>query len=103
MTYHGPGQWVVYVLLDIRRGSLTVRGLVTAIERAVIALLARYDIQASADPKAPGVYVEGRKIAALGLKVSRGCSYHGVSLNVDMDLEPFRRINPCGHAGIEVT
>lgn len=103
VTYHGPGQWVVYVLLDIRRGSLTVRGLVTAIERAVIALLARYDIQASADPKAPGVYVEGRKIAALGLKVSRGCSYHGVSLNVDMDLEPFRRINPCGHAGLEVT
>ena len=103
VTYHGPGQWVVYVLLDIRRGGLTVRGLVTAIERAVIALLARYDIQASADPKAPGVYVEGRKIAALGLKVSRGCSYHGVSLNVDMDLEPFRRINPCGHAGLEVT
>ena len=103
VTYHGPGQWVGYVLLDIRRGSLTVRGLVTAIERAVIALLARYDIQASADPKAPGVYVEGRKIAALGLKVSRGCSYHGVCLNVDMDLEPFRRINPCGHAGLEVT
>ena len=102
VTYHGPGQWVVYVLLDIRRSSLTVRGLVTAIERAVIALLANYGIQASADPKAPGVYVEGRKIAALGLKVSRGCSYHGVSLNVDMDLEPFRRINPCGHAGLEV-
>jgi len=102
VTYHGPGQWVVYVLLDIRRGSLTVRGLVTAIERAVISLLAKYDIEGSADPKAPGVYVEGRKIAALGLKVSRGCSYHGVSLNVDMDLEPFRRINPCGHAGLEV-
>lgn len=102
VTYHGPGQWVVYVLLDIRRGSLTVRGLVTAIERAVISLLAKYDIEGSADPKAPGVYVQGRKIAALGLKVSRGCSYHGVSLNVDMDLEPFRRINPCGHAGLEV-
>ena len=102
VTYHGPGQWVVYVLLDIRRGSLTVRGLVTAIERAVISLLAQYGIQASADPKAPGVYVEGRKIAALGLKVSRGCSYHGVALNVDMNLEPFRRINPCGHAGLEV-
>ena len=79
VTYHGPGQWVVYVLLDIRRGSLTVRGLVTAIERAVISLLAKYDIEGAADPKAPGVYVEGRKIAALGLKVSRGCSYHGVS------------------------
>ena len=102
VTYHGPGQWVVYVLLDIRRGSLTVRGLVTAIERAVIALLARYGIKGLADPKAPGVYVDGKKIAALGLKVSRGCSYHGVALNVDMDLEPFRRINPCGHAGLEV-
>ena len=102
VTYHGPGQWVVYVLLDIRRGSLTVRGLVTAIERAVISLLAQYGIRGLADPKAPGVYVDGKKIAALGLKVSRGCSYHGVALNVDMDLEPFRRINPCGHAGLEV-
>ena len=102
VTYHGPGQWVVYVLLDIRRGSLTVRGLVTAIERAVISLLAQDGIRGLADPKAPGVYVDGKKIAALGLKVSRGCSYHGVALNVDMDLEPFRRINPCGHAGLEV-
>ena len=102
VTYHGPGQWVVYVLLDIRRSGLTVRGLVTAIERAVIAQLAKYGIKGESNPKAPGVYVDERKIAALGLKVSRGCSYHGVSLNVDMDLEPFRRINPCGHAGLEV-
>lgn len=102
VTYHGPGQWVVYVLLDIRRSGLTVRGLVTAIERAVIAQLAQYGIKGESNPKAPGVYVDERKIAALGLKVSRGCSYHGVSLNVDMDLEPFRRINPCGHAGLEV-
>ena len=102
VTYHGPGQWVVYVLLDIRRSGLTVRGLVTAIERAVIAQLAQYGIKGESNPKAPGVYVDERKIAALGLKVSRGCCYHGVSLNVDMDLEPFRRINPCGHAGLEV-
>lgn len=103
VTYHGPGQLVVYVLLDIRRVGLTVRGLVSAIERAVIALLARYGVEAHADPKAPGVYVAGQKIAALGLKVSRGCSYHGMSLNVDMDLEPYQRINPCGYADLEVT
>lgn len=103
VTYHGPGQLVVYVLLDIRRVGLTVRGLVSAIERAVIALLGRYGVEAHADPKAPGVYVAGQKIAALGLKVSRGCSYHGMSLNVDMDLEPFQRINPCGYADLEVT
>ena len=102
VTYHGPGQWVVYVLLDIRRGSLTVRGLVTAIERAVISLLAQYGIRGLADPKAPGVCGDGKKSAALGLKVSRGCSYHGVALNVDMDLEPFRRITRCGHVGLEV-
>jgi len=103
VTYHGPGQLVVYVLLDIRRVGLTVRGLVSAIERAVIALLGQYGVEARADAKAPGVYVAGQKIAALGLKVSRGCSYHGLSLNVDMDLEPFQRINPCGYAGLEVT
>ncbi len=102
VTYHGPGQWVVYCLIDLRRAGLTVRGLVSAIEGAVIDLLAAHGITANADPKAPGVYVDGRKIASLGLKVSRGCAYHGVSLNVNMDLEPFQRINPCGHAGLEV-
>lgn len=102
VTYHGPGQWVVYCLIDLRRAGLTVRGLVSGIEQAVMHLLAGFGIEAAADPKAPGVYVEGRKIASLGLKVSRGCSYHGVALNVDMDLEPFRRINPCGHPGLEV-
>ena len=102
VTYHGPGQWVVYCLIDLRRAGLTVRGLVSGIEQAVIQLLADLDVEAAADPKAPGVYVDGRKIASLGLKISRGCSYHGVAMNVDMDLEPFRRINPCGHPGLEV-
>lgn len=102
VTYHGPGQWVVYVLFDLRRASKGVRDLVNAIEWAVVDVLAEYGIEAAPDPKAPGVYVDGRKIASLGLKVSRGCSYHGVALNVDMDLEPFQRINPCGYAGLQV-
>lgn len=103
VTYHGPGQWVVYTLFDLRRAGFGVRQLVTAIEQAVVNVLAAYGITASADPKRPGVYVDERKIASLGLKVSRGCSYHGVALNVDMDLEPFQRINPCGYPGLEVT
>ncbi|EED36461.1 lipoyltransferase [Luminiphilus syltensis NOR5-1B] len=103
VTYHGPGQWVVYLLIDIRRAGIGVRQLVTLIEGSVIDLLAGFGIKAEADPKAPGVYVNGAKIAALGLKVSKGCSYHGVSLNVDMDLEPFQRINPCGYQGLAVT
>ena len=103
VTYHGPGQWVVYTLFDLRRAGFGVRQLVTAIEQAVVNVLAAYGITASADPKRPGVYVNERKIASLGLKVSRGCSYHGVALNVDMDLEPFKRINPCGYPGLEVT
>lgn len=102
VTYHGPGQWVVYLLVDIRRAGIGVRQLVTLIESAIVAVLALYAIAAAADPKAPGVYVEGRKIASLGLKISRGCSYHGLALNVDMDLSPFQRINPCGYAGLEV-
>lgn len=102
VTYHGPGQWVVYLLLDIRRAGIGVRQLVTLIESAIVELLAFYGIAAAADPKAPGVYVRGRKIASLGLKISRGCSYHGLALNVDMDLSPFQRINPCGYAGLEV-
>lgn len=88
VTYHGPGQLVVYLLIDLRRAELGVRQLVTLIEKSIIALLAEYGITANAEPKAPGVYVDGHKIAALGLRVRRGCSFHGLSLNVDMDLEP---------------
>jgi lipoyl(octanoyl) transferase len=103
VTYHGPGQWVLYVLIDLRRQQLGVRDLVTLIERSVMQLLAEYGIDAVAEPGAPGVYVGGEKIASLGLRVRRGCSYHGMALNVDMDLEPFERINPCGYEGLRVT
>ena len=103
VTYHGPGQVVAYVLLDMRRAGLGVRRLVSALEDAVTALLAGYDIHGEARPDAPGVYVDGRKIAALGLRVRRGACYHGVALNVDMDLAPFSRINPCGYPGLAVT
>jgi lipoyl(octanoyl) transferase len=103
VTYHGPGQLVGYLLFDIRRKKLNVRDLVSGIEQAIIRVLATYDIAAEADPKAPGVYVNQEKIAALGLRVRKGCSYHGFSLNVDMDLAPFTAINPCGYQGLEVT
>ncbi len=103
VTYHGPGQLVVYVLLDIRRRSLGVRRLVSILEHAVIRLAAGHDILAYPRPDAPGVYVDGAKLASIGLRVRRGCSYHGLSLNVDMDLEPFARINPCGYQGLAVT
>lgn len=103
VTYHGPGQLVVYVLLDLRRRLLSVRRLVDCLEGAVIDLLAAHGVEAGARPDAPGVYVAGRKIASLGLRVSRGCSYHGLALNVDMDLTPFTRIEPCGLRGLEVT
>jgi lipoyl(octanoyl) transferase len=103
VTYHGPGQVVVYCLLDVRRLGLSVRGLVTALEQAVIDLLAAYGIIAQARPDAPGVYVNGAKVASLGLRIRQGRSYHGLSLNVDMDLEPFTRINPCGYPGLQVT
>ena len=103
VTYHGPGQLVVYVLLDLRRAQLGVRQLVTLLEQTVIELLAHYDIAAHARPEAPGVYVGAAKIASLGLRVRRGCSYHGLSLNRAMDLEPFSRINPCGYPGLRVT
>ena len=102
VTYHGPGQLVLYVLIDLRRRGLGVRDLVSALERGMIGLLAAHGVSAYADPAAPGVYVEGRKVGALGLRVRRGCSYHGLSLNVDMDLSPFARINPCGYPGLEV-
>jgi len=103
VTYHGPGQWVLYLLVDLRRHQLGVRNLVDLIERSIVKLLAHYGIDGVPRPDAPGVYVDGSKIAALGLRVRRGCSYHGLSLNVDMDLEPFSRINPCGHQGMQVT
>ena len=103
VTYHGPGQCVLYLLVDIRRHKLGVRDLVDLIERSIVQLLSEYDIEAAAKPAAPGVYVAGEKIASLGLRVRRGCSYHGLSLNVDMDLEPFQRINPCGYEGLQVT
>ena len=103
VTYHGPGQVVAYVLIDLRRRGGGVRQLVGLMEDAVIDLLTGYGIAAHARRDAPGVYVQGKKIAALGLRVRHGCSYHGLSLNVAMDLAPFRRINPCGHAGLEVT
>lgn len=103
VTYHGPGQWVIYLLIDLRRRNLGVRALVTLIENAIVRLLADYGIDSAPRADAPGVYVNGDKIAALGLRVRRGCSYHGLSLNVDMDLEPFNRINPCGHQGLQVT
>lgn len=103
VTYHGPGQLVGYLMFDIRRLGINVRQLVSGIEEAIIALLRDYGIESAARPEAPGVYVDGRKIAALGLRIRRGCSYHGLSLNVDMDMAPFQRINPCGYAGLEVT
>lgn len=103
VTYHGPGQAVVYVLVDLARRGHGIRALVTALEQAMIATLAGYQIIAAARADAPGVYVDGRKIGSLGLRVSRGCSYHGLSLNVAMDLEPFARINPCGLAGMAMT
>jgi len=103
VTYHGPGQLVVYPLVDLRRHALGVRDLVTALEEALIALLAGYGVAAVARRDAPGVYVDGAKVASLGLRIRRGCSYHGLALNVAMDLEPFSRINPCGYAGLAVT
>ncbi len=103
VTYHGPGQLVGYLLIDVRRRQLGVRALVSAIENAIVSVLAGWGIEAAARPDAPGVYVGEAKIASLGLRVRRGCSYHGLALNVDMDLEPFARINPCGMAGLAVT
>ena len=103
VTYHGPGQIVVYTLLDLSRLKTGVRELVTAMEQAIIELLADYSVIASSRREAPGVYVNNAKIAALGLRVRKGCSFHGLALNVDMDLEPFTRINPCGYEGLEVT
>lgn len=103
ITYHGPGQIVAYLLLDIRRHKLGIRELVRTMEGAVIDLLQDYHISAEGRTDAPGVYVNGAKIAALGLKIKHGCCYHGLALNVHMDLTPFAAINPCGYAGLQVT
>jgi lipoyl(octanoyl) transferase len=103
VTYHGPGQLVAYPLLDIKRLGMPVRTLVMQLEQAVIDLVADHGIQAAGRRDAPGVYVDGAKLASLGLRVRRGASYHGLALNVDMDLSPFARINPCGMAGLPVT
>jgi lipoyl(octanoyl) transferase len=103
ITYHGPGQVVAYVLVDLRRRGCGIRELVTRMEQAVIDLLASHGISASRLAGAPGVYVDGAKIAALGLRVKHGCTYHGLAFNVDMDLAPFAAINPCGYPGMRVT
>ncbi len=103
VTYHGPGQLMVYPLIDIRRANIGVRKLVTALEQSVVDLAAEYDVEAAARPDAPGVYVDGDKLASVGLRIRRGASFHGMALNVDADLEPFSRINPCGYAELEMT
>ncbi|NLY13184.1 MAG: lipoyl(octanoyl) transferase LipB [Gammaproteobacteria bacterium] len=103
VTYHGPGQLVAYILVDVRRAGCGVRDLVTAIENSLIDVLGQYGVAAQAKPDAPGVYVADKKIASLGLRIRRGCSFHGLALNVDMDLQPFQRINPCGYAGLQMT
>lgn len=103
VTFHGPGQLVVYVLLDLQRRALTVHGLIRALEQAVIDLLLDFGISAARRESAPGVYVGAAKIAALGIRIRHGCCYHGLSLNVNMDLAPFRAIDPCGYSGLEVT
>jgi lipoyl(octanoyl) transferase len=103
VTYHGPGQLVVYPLIDVRRAGLGVRTLVSALERAVIAYCAQFGVVAECRAAAPGVYVDARKLASVGLRIRRGGSYHGLALNVSMDLEPFKRINPCGYAGLAMT
>ena len=103
VTYHGPGILMIYPLLDIRRAGIGVRDLVTALEQSVVDLVAGFDVAAAARPDAPGVYVDGAKLASVGLRIRRGASFHGMALNVDADLEPFSRINPCGFEGLEMT
>lgn len=103
VTYHGPGQQVMYVLINLKRRKLGVRELVTILEQTVVNTLAELNINAYPRADAPGVYVDGRKICSLGLRIRKGCSFHGLALNIDMDLSPFLRINPCGYAGLEMT
>lgn len=102
VTYHGPGQLVVYVLINLRRKKIGIRQLVTLIENSIVSTLTDYDITAYPKADAPGVYVDEKKIASLGLRVRKGCSFHGLAMNVNMDLSPFLRINPCGYAGLEM-
>jgi lipoyl(octanoyl) transferase len=103
VTYHGPGQLMVYPLIDLRRAGLGVRDLVTALEQSVVDLASEYGVAAASRPDAPGVYVDGAKLASVGLRIRRGSSFHGMALNVDMDLEPFSRINPCGFENLQLT
>lgn len=103
VTYHGPGQLMIYPLIELKRCKLGVRDLVTALEQTIVDLAASLNIKAAARADAPGVYVDGRKLASVGLRVRRGASYHGMALNVDLDLEPFSRINPCGYSNLEIT
>ena len=103
VTYHGPGQLVVYTLIDMKRSKIGIRDLISALENSVIKLVADYGIDAAARSDAPGVYVDGKKLASVGLRVRRSCSYHGLSLNVAMDTQPFKRINPCGFDDLTVT
>ena len=103
VTFHGPGQLMVYPLIDIRRSGIGVRKLVTALEQSVVDLVANYGVEAASRADAPGVYIEGKKLASVGLRIRRGSSFHGMALNVDVDLEPFTRINPCGYAELEMT
>ena len=103
VTYHGPGQLVVYTLIDIKRKKLSIRQFVTQLEQSIVLFLAHYGIKAEAKAKAPGVYVNDKKICSIGLRVRRGYAFHGLALNVDMDLGPFKYINPCGYAGLEMT
>ncbi|WP_421506909.1 lipoyl(octanoyl) transferase LipB [Erwinia rhapontici] len=103
VTYHGPGQQIMYVMVNLKRRKTGVRQLVTALEQTVIDTLAHFSVTANARPDAPGVYVNGKKICSLGLRIRNGCSFHGLALNIDMDLTPFLRINPCGYAGMEMT
>lgn len=103
VTFHGPGQLMIYPLIDIRRANIGVRRLVTALEQSVVDLAAEYDVNAAARADAPGVYVDGRKLASVGLRIRRGASFHGMALNVGVDLEPFSRINPCGYEELEMT
>lgn len=103
VTYHGPGQQVMYVMVNLKRRKTGVRQLVTALEQTVVDTLAHFSVTASARADAPGVYVDGKKICSLGLRIRNGCSFHGLALNINMDLAPFLRINPCGYAGMEMT
>jgi len=103
VTFHGPGQLMIYPLIDLQRSNIGVRKLVTALEQSVVDLVAEYDVAATARADAPGVYVDGEKLASVGLRIRRGCSFHGMALNVSGDLTPFQRINPCGYAELQMT